>query len=173
MSTYTKITYRSNAEYREAINVDPDNFTTFSNCTFLEPFNSESYDTFINCKFTKPINILPEQGSFIAWKKVYGKKTARYYVLKLLVLNTAKRVTPYVVDNRKCRVSAVRTLAAFSAETGKTVKSTQFYSGYDGNFTYEIGKVSKEPKYDGSRTKICTQGIHVFLTKQEAMDYDL
>jgi hypothetical protein len=161
-------TYQNNLEYKQ----DRQGHCDFHDCEFVEPLDQENkFDNFVDCKFLKSVDILPTEGSFIAWKQVWSNYG--YYVLKLLVPAEARRVTPYVQNNRKCRVSKVHVLAAYSAETGRKTKRTEFYSGRDCNFTYKVGGVSKEPKFDGSRQKICTSGIHVFLTKQEAMDYSL
>jgi hypothetical protein len=160
--------YQNNLEYKQDRNYGSD----FHDCEFIEPLDQENkFDNFVNCKFVKPIDILPTEGSFIAWKKV--KQGYQSYVLKLLVPVEAKRVTPYVQNNRKCRVSKVHVLAAYNVETGRKTKRTQFYSDWDNTFKYRVGGVSREPKFDGSRQKICTVGIHVFLTKQEAMGYKL
>jgi hypothetical protein len=142
----------------------------FVNCVFKHTLDRENTcDSFKNCKFKKPNEILPEKGSFIAWKKVLGKNSE--CVLKLLVLETAKRVTPYVVNNRKCRVSKVMVLAAYSAKTGKKIKATKFRSKHDYDFIYQVGSIASVSDFDSSRARICTKGIHVFITKQEAMDY--
>lgn len=160
--------YQNNLEYKQDRNYNND----FHDCEFMEPLDQENkFDNFVNCKFLKPIDILPTEGSFIAWKKVIKEDLC--FVLKLLVPVEAKRVTPYVENNRKCRVSKVHVLAAYSAVTGRKTKRTEFCSGWDNTFKYRVGGVSKEPGFDGSRQKICTTGIHVFLTKQEAMDYNL
>lgn len=161
-------TYQRNLEY----NQDKQHHSDFHDCEFVEPLDQENkFDNFVHCKFLKPVDILPTEGSFIAWKKV--KSNYGYYVLKLLVAAEARRVTPYVQNNRKCRVSKVLVLAAYNAETGRKTKRTEFHSEWDCDFKYKVGEFSKEPGFDGSRQKICTSGIHVFLTKQEAMDYNL
>lgn len=166
--TITNKTYENNLTYKQ----DRKNHCEFLNCKFEVPLDCENkIDKFKNCKFIKPIDILPTEGSFIAWKKVIKEDLC--FVLKLLVPVEAKRVTPYVKNNRKCRVSKVHVLAAYSAVTGRKTKRTKFCSGWDNTFKYRVGGVSKEPGFDGSRQKICTTGIHVFLTKQKAMDYNL
>ena len=173
MTTYKNLTFKTNEEYQQIKRNDPESTTEFIECEFKQLLNSEDkFNVFTNCKFTKPVDILPTEGSFIAWKKVRGTRE-KDYVLKLLVPTNAKRVTPYVENNRKCRVSQVKVLQAYSVNTGRVVKSTKFCSAWDCNFLYEVGQLSKEPEFDSSRTKICTQGIHVLLTKQEAMDYCL
>ena len=103
----------------------------------------------------------PEDGDFVAWKKVHGG-----FILKLLVIGD--RVSPIV--GRKCRTNKVKVLAAFDRD-GDQVNEREFVSTYDGNFFYCIGEISEEKEYDPDPTIECSKGIHFFITKQEAMDW--
>jgi len=47
----------------------------------------------------------------------------------------------------------------------------KYYSLYDDNFKYEIGKQMEIENFDYNHTKECASGIHFFLTKEEARNY--
>jgi len=95
--------------------------------------------------------ICPEEGDFIAWKKVQGG------VLKLLVPATAKRTSSLV--GRKCRAEFVVVLEGSGV------------SKHDGKTVYEPGMTVYPDKYDGDIRVECTSGIHFFITRKEAEEY--
>lgn len=47
----------------------------------------------------------------------------------------------------------------------------KYYSLYDDNFKYEIGKQMEIDDFNYNHTKECASGIHFFLTKEEARNY--
>jgi Family of unknown function (DUF5758)/Pentapeptide repeats (8 copies) len=95
--------------------------------------------------------ICPEEGDFIAWKKVKGG------VLKLLIPASAKRTSSLV--GRKCRAEFVQVLE------GEGV------SNHDGKTVYKPGSVVYPDKYDDDIRVECTSGIHFFMTRKEAEEY--
>jgi hypothetical protein len=95
--------------------------------------------------------ICPEEGDFIAWKKVKGG------VLKLLVPAEAKR-TPSLVG-RKCRAEFVKVLEGSGVST------------HDNKTVYEVGMTVYPDKYDEDIRVECTSGIHFFMTRKEAEEY--
>ena len=95
--------------------------------------------------------ICPEEGDFIAWKKV------REGVLKLLVPATAKRTSSLV--GRKCRAEFVVVLEGSGV------------SKHDGKTVYEPGMTVYPDKYDDDIRVECTSGIHFFITRKEAEEY--
>ena len=106
--------------------------------------------------------IIPEQGSFEAWKKL-----ADNCIAKILIPANAKRTCN--LKNRKCRAEYVKTLAIWDRD-GKKV-SEGFNGTYDKKIKYIVGKITKADEFDGSVFKDCSHGIHFFLTKQEAIDW--
>jgi hypothetical protein len=102
----------------------------------------------------------PEDGDFIAWKKVNGG-----FILKLLIIGN--RVSS--IAGRKCRTNKVKVLEAFDCDGNQTDKK-EFTSRRDGKFIYRIGETSEEKEYDPDFTIECSRGIHFFITKREAMD---
>lgn len=110
-----------------------------------------------------PFQIVPEHGSFTAYKAVVDKDCNKYCVLQLEILPNAKRTSSLV--GRKCRASAVRVIKAFGT------KQKIFYSLHRPDFAYTVGKIIRSTKYNGDVRLECTHGIHFFLTKKEAEDY--
>jgi hypothetical protein len=108
--------------------------------------------------------ICPEEGDFIAWKKVAGN-----FVLKLLI--TGKRISTPI--GRKCRTNECRVLAAYDKEGNEVAKDTdyRFPSSHDASFTYEVGAYVLEPDLNEDIRVECTKGIHFFMTRKEAKEY--
>ena len=104
--------------------------------------------------------VIPEEGEFIAYKKVQGG-----VVLTLLVPEYAGRVTPY--SDRKSRVS--HAIPVRAERSGKPISETEFRSMHDSEFVYRLGVVSEVKDFDDRRTEVCTRGIHVYATKAEAV----
>ena len=93
--------------------------------------------------------IVPEEGSFIAYKKVDTG------VIKLLIPEDAKRTSTLV--GRKCRASYVKVLEG----SGISCTSSDKLEYKEGEFVYA-------DKYDDDIREECTSGIHFFVTKKEA-----
>lgn len=102
-----------------------------------------------------PYMICPEEGAFIAWKKVAGN--ARTAIVKLLIPAEAKRTSSLV--GRKCR-------AGFAV-----VLEGEGVSTHDGKTVYAPGLTVYPDKYDDDIRVECTSGIHFFITRKEAEDY--
>ena len=49
---------------------------------------------------------------------------------------------------------------------------TMVASDYDINFNYAVGEIVEEPKFEENRWIECARGIHCFITRQEAVNYD-
>ena len=112
--------------------------------------------------------IVPEEGEFIAWKKVYYDTEDKHRidaVLKLAVQKNSKRCCNY--SSRKVRVSKVKVLEARSV-SGEKLKETKFYSGHDESFTYTVGKIKTVKEFCDDPNKECAEGIHIFITRKEA-----
>ena len=103
--------------------------------------------------------IVPQQGSFIAWKKASG------VVVKLEIPADAKRCNSLV--GRKCRAEFVRVLAIDGDTTpGKSVNGSHNHS-----IIYTVGGITRPDKYDDDIRVECTNGIHFFITYEEAKEY--
>lgn len=104
----------------------------------------------------------PDTGSFIAWKKAGG------YIVKLLIPDDAKRSS---ANGRKCRANKAKVLEIQDVDGGKADIS-QVASNFDGSFIYEVGQEVIVPNFEKNRFIECAPGIHFFINRQEAKDYE-
>jgi len=103
-----------------------------------------------------PFFQIPQEGTLTVYKKLQDGVIA-----KLLVPADAKRTaTPL---GRKCRAEFVEVL---ELSEGSSAKST-----HDGMTVYEVGKIVRPDSYNPDPRLECTNGIHFFLTKEEAERY--
>ena len=110
-----------------------------------------------------PINC-PEKGSFIGFKK--AQTDEEEVIVELLITEDAKRSS---ATSRKCRCSKVKVLSITSLD--ETEQYNVAYSSYDNDFIYEVGKTVEPDSFDEDRFDECSNGIHFFITRQEAVDY--
>ena len=104
----------------------------------------------------------PEEGAFIGFKKAGGK------IVKLLIPEDAKRSS---ATSRKCRCSKATVLSITnldgSDEGDKSVKSDcRKY------LIYKVGKTLEVKDFDEDRWNECSTGIHFFITRDEAVNYN-
>ena len=110
--------------------------------------------------------VCPEEGAFIGWKKAEISKKQR--IVKLSIPASAKRLSS---TSRKCRCNKAKVLEIYNLD-GTVAEERECYSSYDKNFIYEVGKTVKVDDFDEDRWKECTQGIHFFMNRQEAINYN-
>ena len=103
----------------------------------------------------------PETGAFIGWKRC-GK-----YIVKLRIAEDAKRSSAY---GRKCRCSKAKVLAIEPIEGEADIK--EIASDRDSNFIYRVGEMVEVPDFDDNRWNECSTGIHFFITRREAVEYN-
>jgi hypothetical protein len=94
---------------------------------------------------------LPE-GDLIGWKKLQSG-----VICKLQIPAKALRVGGLI--GRKCRAEFAVVLEGEG-------------SGLQNGHVYKVGETVKPDKYDPNPFVECSNGIHFFITKQEAMDYN-
>ena len=104
----------------------------------------------------------PEEGSFIGYKIC-----KEYKIVKLLITEDAKRSS---ATTRKCRASKAKVLEITNIEN--TEKYETAVSKYDANFTYKVGETIEIENFDEDRWSECSEGIHFFITREEAVQYD-
>jgi hypothetical protein len=105
---------------------------------------------------------IPE-GDLIGWKKVAGGRIA-----KLLIPADAKRTATPI--GRKCRAEFAKTLE-IQNEAGKTLKVSSAASNYDMHVVYTVGEITRPNSYNDDFRLECTNGLHFFATRQEAVEY--
>lgn len=103
----------------------------------------------------------PEEGSYIGFKKCRDGK-----IVKLLIPEDAKRSS---ATSRKCRASKAKVINITNPD------ETEFFeeavSLFDRNFIYRVGEIVEVEDFDGDRWNECAEGIHHFITRQEAVKY--
>lgn len=104
----------------------------------------------------------PDNGSFIAWKK------AQEHIVKLFIPGDARRSS---ATGRKCRCDKA-VVVAIETIDGKPSGFDEIVSDYDHTFIYKVGETVTEPKFCEDRFSECAAGIHFFINRQEAVDYN-
>src|SRR6266853_1284228 len=94
--------------------------------------------------------VCPEVGAFIGFKNVAGA------IITLLIPADAERVNAY--GSRKCRAEFAYVQAIDGANTGLA----------HGGFKYPTSGIVTPDKYDPDPRIECSNGIHFFITRQEA-----
>ena len=109
-------------------------------------------------------SVYPEKGSFIGWKK--GRLWGQEAIIKLLIPEDAKRIgsTP-----KNCRASKAKVLEMTLVETGERVSKAHSFRCPD--FEYHTGEYVYPDSFDENRWDECSNGIHFFMTKDEAIAY--
>ena len=110
--------------------------------------------------------VCPEEGAFIGWKK--AEISEKQMIVKLSIPASAKRLSS---TSRKCRCNKAKVLEIYNLD-GTVAEERECYSSYDKNFIYEVGKTVKVDAFNEDRWKECTQGIHFFMNRQEAINYN-
>jgi hypothetical protein len=112
--------------------------------------------------------ICPDSGDFIGWKK--GKsKNDNYCLIKLKIPEKAQRNS--CLTGRKCGCEFAEVLEIRNIINNKKLKTC--YSLYDSTFKYRVGKIVKPNRYNNDIRIECGERIHFFVSKQEALDFNL
>ena len=104
----------------------------------------------------------PDSGSFTAWKKAHG------HIVKLLIPEDARRSS---ATGRKCRCDKAF-VVAIETVSGESAELEEIASDHDGTFIYKVGETVTEPNFCEDRFKECAEGIHFFINRQEAVEYN-
>ena len=107
-----------------------------------------------------PINC-PSDGAFVGWKKVQDK------LIKLLIPEDAKRCS---ATTYKCRCDKAQVLAITSLDEKSSFDSVTNVT-YNPNIEYKVGEMVYPDKFDEDRWNECSNGIHFFINKQDAINY--
>jgi len=166
----------------------------FNGCDFVGANLSRS--TFINClpdTHTKGFQLVcPEKGEYIAFKKarvcVY-KKSGKSAISDLLnhKLKGSIEEMPVIIElripkdakrssatSRKCRASKAEVLSITSIDGKKRYKKAVAGWHCSSKFVYEVGKtVVPDNGFEENRWIECAPGIHHFITRDEAVAYEL
>lgn len=133
-------------------------------------YNNVEFDS--DCKNIPYISMTcPEEGSFIAYKKVLKEPhIADGELIAVLEIQAdAKRSSG--AGTRKCRCNKAKVLRFEDLDGNVLNDVTKGYSTYDESFIYHVGEYVKEEKFDENRWETCSRGIHFFINRQEAVKY--
>ena len=112
---------------------------------------------------------VPSEGSFIAWKKakwVLDKYEKTDVIVKLRITEDADRCSA----NHKCRASKVEVLQFETLDGKKLPDDTDVRSFWNSMFKYHIGIVESNG-YNTNPQDECSNGIHFFLNRDDAVNY--
>ena len=110
----------------------------------------------------------PKEGSFIGWKKCLNKRRNKEYIVKLEIPADAKRSS---ATTNKCRCDKAKVLE-IQYLNGNKAKVIQVISNYDKPFIYKVGEMVYPDSFDDRFWVECSHGIHFFMNRQDAVDYD-
>ena len=110
----------------------------------------------------------PSDGAFIGWKKITSYKEAYkgHYLVKLEIPEDARRCS---ATSFKCRCDRAKVLEITRIEDGKNmdiITNTNY-----GECVYKVGEMVIPDGFDEDRWQECSNGIHFFINKQQAIDY--
>ena len=105
--------------------------------------------------------VCPEEGDFIAWKKV-GE-----VIVKLRIPSEAKRSSATI---RKCRCEYAEVLELQNLD-GTTYKDDKVVNDNYVETIYKVGEIVRPDSWDDNRWNECSNGIHFFMTRDEAVRY--
>ena len=105
--------------------------------------------------------VCPEEGDFIAWKKV-GE-----VIVKLRIPSEAKRSS---ATTRKCRCEFAEVLALQHLD-GAPYKDDKVINNKYVETIYKVGEIVRPDSWDDNRWNECSHGIHFFITRDEAVRY--
>ena len=103
----------------------------------------------------------PSEGAFIGWKKVEWK-----YLVKLQIPEDARRSS---ATTRKCRCDKAMVLDITSLDGEEHYNEVVNY-----NYTttiYKVGEIVYPNSFDENRWNECSNGIHFFVNKEDAIKY--
>ena len=103
----------------------------------------------------------PTEGSFIGWKKASG------HIVKLRIPEDARRSS---ATGHKCRCDKAYVMEIQNMDGTKATEDT-VRSDHDKNFVYTVGATVEVPDFDDNRWNECSPGIHFFIDRREAVEY--
>jgi hypothetical protein len=117
-----------------------------------------------NGDLVKAQTVIVPEGDIIGWKKCLDN-----VIVKLLIPKEAKRSN---ATGRKCRAEYVEVLDLIYGND-KRKKVEKAISSHDKKTEYKKGETVKCDKWDKERFNECSGGIHFFITREEAENYDI
>lgn len=149
---------------------------TFDTCSFPETAVIKPMETFSSSCFSICRDIpfiptaCPETGDFIGYKKgtAIHKGHLIAVIITLLIPKEAARSSG---TGRKCRCQFARVLSIEGIGLTRDVVFDEASSMFNHDFIYRTGGTVYPDKWDDNRWDECSNGIHFFMSRQEAIDY--
>ena len=111
--------------------------------------------------------VIPEEGDFTAYKALrYGLHKNKWAIATLRIPTDAERVT--AISSRKSRASRALVVSVVGLD-GEAIDSDTFYGSHQKDFEYRVGREVIADSFDASPLNECSNGIHFFITKKEAI----
>jgi hypothetical protein len=118
-----------------------------------------------NADIAAALTMVPCEGSIIGWKKAH-KPGGDTCIVKLRIPEAAKRSS---ATSRKCRAEWAEVIEVIGAEY-----AISDHPDENGNkLEYRPGQTVKPDRWDDNRWEECSSGIHFFVSRIEAENYDL
>ena len=105
--------------------------------------------------------VCPEEGDFIAWKRVNN------IIVKLRIPSEAKRSS---ATTRKCRCEYAKVLELQNLD-GTPYDGDKVVNKRYVETIYKVGEIVHPDSWDDNRWNECSHGIHFFITRDEAVNY--
>ena len=105
----------------------------------------------------------PSDGAFVGWKKVNN------VLIKLEIPADAKRSS---ATTNKCRCDKAKVLGFYDSLGSKELDITELVNDKYEKCKYVKGEMVYPDSFDEDRWNECGHGIHFFINKQDAIDYN-
>ena len=109
------------------------------------------------------VSIVPE-GDVIGWKKCNGE-----VIVKLFIPSDARRSN---ATGRKCRAEWAIDIGHFEGGEKLPDDHVAFTDNHGPRTEYRVGETIRPDKWDENRLNECSNGIHFFITRIEAENYN-
>ena len=137
-------------------------------CANLRDANFSGADlSYANLRDAKNILYIPlecpSEGSFIGWKKVNN------ILIKLEIPEDARRSS---ATTKKCRCDKAKVLGFYNALGTEELDMTELVNDKYEKCKYVKGEMVYPDSFDENRWNECSHGIHFFVNKQDAINYN-
>ena len=105
----------------------------------------------------------PSEGSFISWKKIDK------ILIKLEIPEDARRSS---ATTNKCRCDKAKVLGFYDILGVNELDMTELVNNKYKECKYVKGEMVYPDSFDEDRWNECSHGIHFFVNKQDAINYD-
>ena len=90
-----------------------------------------------------------------------------------IVIKPAIQPSTVIPPNRKIRTNKLKVIAFYDINGGLLSGDGTYYSIHDKKFAYVKGKTLVPDSFDTDLEQECTNGLHLFLTEEDAKKYAL